>query len=215
MLTSGQVLIIISRYFIRFSMLKDKLGSTITAIPGRIMGFDVCIIDRDSANDVRRRKVWKNIGNVGENWNNMDDAGSIALANPKADIRIISPIGNMANFGTYKISPNAASDVRDVVFAIKNTGLQDLVISSIGATGLGFSVAPLSRSTCKTNDTIQLHLKFTSAIEGVSLEIYRLIAILIATIIFIFRAKLLLLKELVLKAEMFRANGLRQITLFC
>jgi len=43
------------------------------------IGFDVYVIDRDSAETNRQRKVWQNNGLVSENWANMNDAGTIKL----------------------------------------------------------------------------------------------------------------------------------------
>ncbi|MFB6342676.1 sugar-binding protein [Saccharicrinis sp. FJH62] len=69
-------------YFIPFSTLVDK--SSFVMAQTAEFGFDVYISDRDAAGDAgsRQRKVWANIGTVGENWGNMNDAGLVTLADP-------------------------------------------------------------------------------------------------------------------------------------
>lgn len=66
-----------------FANFKNKINTVITkdiAIAKSAIGFDVTIIDQDQGITTARQRVnWANDGAVDENWNNMDDAGTLKL----------------------------------------------------------------------------------------------------------------------------------------
>lgn len=62
-------------YFIPWDCIPDKTGARFDKT--RTMGFDIYLVDRDSGDGGRKRAVWANEGAKDENWNNMDDAGTL------------------------------------------------------------------------------------------------------------------------------------------
>lgn len=67
----------VAEYYVPYSKLKDSDGNQVD-ISGEI-GFDVTVIDSDSALPERRRAVWANQGNISESYDVMDDCGIIKL----------------------------------------------------------------------------------------------------------------------------------------
>ncbi len=68
-------------YAFNISDLHDKYGSTLDPAAEPLVGFEVCIIDRDAGDAGRRFAVWKNTGENGYSWDNMDDCGEVAFSN--------------------------------------------------------------------------------------------------------------------------------------
>ena len=88
------------------------------------IGFDVCIIDQDEdITTERQRAVWQNIGLKDENYNNMDDAGSITLVE-KLPEGIYSP-----SVVPVSVYPNPAS--KNIMV---NAEFDKLIISDICGT---------------------------------------------------------------------------------
>ncbi|MFO7656017.1 MAG: sugar-binding protein [Bacteroidales bacterium] len=75
----------IVEYALDYLTFSNKAGSPLSAAAFDALdsiGFDVCIIDQDEGiTTTRQRAVWQNTGAKDENYNNMDDAGSITLVN--------------------------------------------------------------------------------------------------------------------------------------
>jgi hypothetical protein len=72
----------IFEYVIPWSSLTDENGIEFDPNAGRLMGFDVYVIDRDEGEYDRNRRVWMNDGKgpaSDESWNNMDDCGILAF----------------------------------------------------------------------------------------------------------------------------------------
>ncbi|HSO85505.1 MAG TPA: leucine-rich repeat protein, partial [Draconibacterium sp.] len=80
----------VGEYFFPFSILIDK--DEIEVDRGSEIGFDITVVDNDISDPYRNRAVWSNIGEINENWANMDDAGTITLegAEPKVFITQIN-----------------------------------------------------------------------------------------------------------------------------
>lgn len=68
-------------YAFNISDLLDKHGSTFNPTTEPIIGFEITIIDRDAGDAGRRFAVWKNIGENGSSWDNMDDCGEVKFSN--------------------------------------------------------------------------------------------------------------------------------------
>ncbi|UCH13798.1 MAG: T9SS type A sorting domain-containing protein, partial [Bacteroidales bacterium] len=68
-------------YAFNISDLQDKYGRTLDPATEPLVGFEVCIIDRDVGDAGRRFAVWKNTGENGYSWDNMDDCGEVAFSN--------------------------------------------------------------------------------------------------------------------------------------
>ncbi|MBN2520546.1 MAG: T9SS type A sorting domain-containing protein [Bacteroidales bacterium] len=67
-------------YNFPLDILTDNNDNTIEPSKEPTIGFDVVIIDVDSANGIRNRAVWMQDGTgdvADESWNNMDDAGEV------------------------------------------------------------------------------------------------------------------------------------------
>jgi hypothetical protein len=68
---------------IPFTNFYDEVNWQLTkniAYAKKAIGFDVTIVDQDEGiTTSRQRMVWKNDGEIDENWNSMDDAGIIRL----------------------------------------------------------------------------------------------------------------------------------------
>ncbi len=98
----------VREYRIPWKSMYDKNFDTLTIQKevgfGMVLGFDICIIDRDTASGAPtyhapQRIVWQNDGNYGdekESWESMDDCGTITLNN-----NIIGP----GIFNSYKTTP--------------------------------------------------------------------------------------------------------------
>jgi hypothetical protein len=73
-------------YELEYEAFMNKGGFTLTVNEFRDLekiGFDVTIIDQDqNVTSARQRAVWSNTGETNENYLNMDDAGTIMLADP-------------------------------------------------------------------------------------------------------------------------------------
>ncbi|HPR61054.1 MAG TPA: sugar-binding protein, partial [Prolixibacteraceae bacterium] len=72
----------VSEMFFPFESFENDMAQPLTKnsfLLRDAIGFDVYVIDRDSAETNRQRKVWQNNGLITENWANMDDAGTIRL----------------------------------------------------------------------------------------------------------------------------------------
>lgn len=71
-----------AEYKVPFEALLDNTGTALDPYTRSIIGFDICIIDNDDGADDptnRQRLVWSNDGTLGENFNNMDEAGTVTL----------------------------------------------------------------------------------------------------------------------------------------
>ena len=66
-----------SEYFIPWDCIPDKKGARFNK--SGTMGFDVCVVDRDPGDNGRKRAIWANVGAKTENYNNMDDAGTLTF----------------------------------------------------------------------------------------------------------------------------------------
>jgi hypothetical protein len=66
-----------AEYFIPWDGIPDKAGKRFDK--SGTMGFDVYVVDRDSGEGGRKRAAWANEGTITENWNNMDDAGTLTF----------------------------------------------------------------------------------------------------------------------------------------
>ena len=64
-------------YAISINSLRNNNGNILNPYTIDYIGFDVTVIDRDAADNGRRRAVWKNTGALDESWNNMDDCGIV------------------------------------------------------------------------------------------------------------------------------------------
>jgi hypothetical protein len=75
--------------------LKDNTNIPYDPASGRLIGFDVTVIDQDEGITVnRQRKVWTVDGSIDEAWNNMDDAGTLKLV---GGVFIDSPVATAAS----------------------------------------------------------------------------------------------------------------------
>jgi hypothetical protein len=73
-------------YAVRIEDLIDNNGKPLDPYNIDMMGFDVCIIDRDKGDNNRKRAVWRNSGAIDESWANMDDCGTVTFrTNPDAE----------------------------------------------------------------------------------------------------------------------------------
>lgn len=71
-----------AEYKVPFEVLLDNTESALDPYTRTVIGFDICIIDNDDGADNptnRQRLVWSNDGTVDENFNNMDEAGTVTL----------------------------------------------------------------------------------------------------------------------------------------
>lgn len=96
-------------YELEYTAFTDKGGTVMTLETFRDLekiGFDVTIIDQDeNVTTGRQRKVWANDGATDENYLNMDDAGTIVLADPPA-------IGmQQLQAEVFKVYPNPVSSL--------------------------------------------------------------------------------------------------------
>jgi len=63
--------------FVPYTSLTDAGGAEVNK--ANPIGFDVCIVDNDHAISKRNRAVWSNVGAIGEDYGNMDDAGLVKM----------------------------------------------------------------------------------------------------------------------------------------
>lgn len=147
-------------YSLAWSILNDKDSIAFADTAGRSFGFDVCIADRDSANDDRRRAVWLNDGTNGENWINMDHAGILALAYPNPTIQVSTLTSIIDDSSNYNFGRIPANKQKQAVFIIKNLGQQQLNISSINTTGNGFTIIQPSKTSLELDDTLILKVYY-------------------------------------------------------
>jgi hypothetical protein len=79
----------IKEVYFPWSALKDADGKVYTPNANVALGFDVTIADNDTsqadkARSFRNRLEWSNIGNINEDYSNMDDAGRIIFVDADA-----------------------------------------------------------------------------------------------------------------------------------
>jgi hypothetical protein len=85
------------------------------------IGFDVTIIDQDEGiTTTRQRAVWHNVGAIDENYNNMDDAGTITL------VTSLQSSINLQKIAPLSVHPNPVSD-----YMVINTVYDKLIITDI------------------------------------------------------------------------------------
>jgi hypothetical protein len=88
-------------YELEYNAFTDKGGTIMTMETFKDLekiGFDVYIIDQDqNITSARQRAVWSNTGEINENYTNMDDAGTIVLADPPSGIQLM----NAQSFSVY------------------------------------------------------------------------------------------------------------------
>lgn len=83
--------------FSTFINLKGDLLSVGDFVDLDEIGFDVYVIDQDEGvTTSRQRAVWSNTGRIGENYANMDDAGTIALIDFTSVNRVNSKPGSLS-----------------------------------------------------------------------------------------------------------------------
>lgn len=70
----------ICEFALDISHLVDKYGDPLNPASEPVIGFDVCMIDRDENDQGRRFAVWKNTGEDGMSWDNMDKCGEVAFS---------------------------------------------------------------------------------------------------------------------------------------
>ncbi len=71
----------VCEFALDMSYLLDKSRKSINPSSEPTIGFDVCIIDRDEGDAGRRFGVWRNTGEEGYSWDNMDNCGEVAFSN--------------------------------------------------------------------------------------------------------------------------------------
>jgi hypothetical protein len=64
-------------YRVPFAALMDKHGLALDPVNRPEIGYDVYVVDLDTGQTSRNRKVWANTGAEDDNWGNMDSAGII------------------------------------------------------------------------------------------------------------------------------------------
>jgi hypothetical protein len=58
------------------------------------IGFDITVIDRDTGDETRNRKVWQNDGSIcGESWACMDPCGTISLSDQYVGVELVARAG--------------------------------------------------------------------------------------------------------------------------
>jgi len=142
----------------------DKNGILISPYVVDSMGFDVYVVDRDSANDNRRRLVWKNQGDISENWYNSDDAGVVNFHyNSQEPLLVVSsPLRDFIDYGAIHNMPDINVDsLNNDTLILINRGEEELIITSIKLTGDGFSFIPPADSTLSRNEIQELYIHFT------------------------------------------------------
>jgi parallel beta-helix repeat protein len=156
----------IFEYSIPWSALKDNTGIGYDLNSGNPLGFDVCIVDRDSANDIRRRAVWSNMGGVDgttENYQNMDASGTMSLTYFKPTLQFTSDVGKVNNGSALNLG-YFKKDVQKVIkFSIKNYGQQKLIFSSITSKGQEFTLVQPTKMTLNPLDTLELKIAYKAS----------------------------------------------------
>jgi hypothetical protein len=71
----------VCEYAIDISYLLDKYNNVVNPSSEPVVGFDIAIIDRDEGDAGKRTAVWRNTGEHGLSWANMDDCGEVAFSN--------------------------------------------------------------------------------------------------------------------------------------
>jgi hypothetical protein len=103
------------------------------------VGFDVYIIDQDEGvTTTRHRAVWSNTGRINENYNNMDDAGTITLV----DVIESSVNSVKRRPNSLSVYPNPAHDYITI-----NAEFDKLIISDI----LGKEMMTITNSDNRIN----------------------------------------------------------------
>ena len=168
-----------AEYFIPWNCIPDKTGARFDK--SGTMGFDVYLVDRDPGDSARKRAVWANEGAISENWNNMDDAGTLtfneSVAFEGGNIKTIvygesiqlSAKTNFPNSGTlnYSWSPAEGLSQTDIpnpiVTAKKNITYTLTVTTSDGNIGkatvfikVNPFVASANDQTISCGNTVQL-----------------------------------------------------------
>jgi hypothetical protein len=66
-------------YAVNIADLINNNGNPLNPYNIDMMGFDVCIVDRDQGDNNRKRAIWRNTGALDESWANMDDCGYVTF----------------------------------------------------------------------------------------------------------------------------------------
>jgi hypothetical protein len=92
------------------------------------IGFDVYVIDQDEgATNARQRAVWHNTGRTDENYNNMDDAGTITLV----DYTSLNSVKSNPN--SLSVYPNPVYDYLTVDADFDKLSITDILGKEIKA----------------------------------------------------------------------------------
>ena len=153
-------------YAIPWSSLKDKDNNLFTAANGSKFGFDINVIDRDSANESRKRAVWMNDGSVNQDYDNMDNAGVVVLANSKPTLSVISPSGTVLKNLTCSLESDSLNTKKESDFILMNEGLQTLNFTLFQISGEGFTIIQPDKNSLALGDTLNLKVFFKSSSPG-------------------------------------------------
>jgi hypothetical protein len=162
----------VAEYFIPFSHLVDQNGVEVDkSIP---MGFDVTIIDGDSANPgVRQRMVWMNDTNgpaASESYNNMDDCGLVmfdgaVMASDVTDITVSGGTAITTDNGTLQmVATVEPSDANQNVKWVVENGTGRATISAKGLLTAVVNGTVLVKAVAK--DGTDVEGKITVTISG-------------------------------------------------
>jgi hypothetical protein len=162
----------VAEYFIPFSHLADKDGVEVNK--ANPMGFDVTIIDGESANPgVRQRMVWMNDTNgpaASESYNNMDDCGLVmfdgaVLASDVEDITVSGGNSITSDNGTLQmVAAVMPSDANQNVKWVVENGTGRANISSKGVLTAVMNGTVLVKAVAK--DGTDIEGKVTVTISG-------------------------------------------------
>ncbi len=113
-----------TEWCVSFKMLHDSNGLQLNPHVRPLIDFDVYVLDADSGQVGVQRKVWHNTGENGENWVNMDSAGTIKFL--KDTVPVVSPPAILKS--TINKLPNGCS--------IKIDGEIDNIWKSVGSNNI-------------------------------------------------------------------------------
>ena len=67
-------------YALNIQDLRNKWGAPLDPYGVDMIGFDVTVVDRDEGDELRKRAVWRNTGEIDESWANMDQCGTVSFS---------------------------------------------------------------------------------------------------------------------------------------